>query len=195
MNLDTIALIALAVSALLAWVAAKAAYRIGRRIVRRASARLVDRAVDAVLFVLLFRWLRRDAGVVRPPALEGDDIYRVCLLSAWNGDPGACRWCDRPLPRRAKRYCRAQCRITARTNHEFPLARDAALERDEHTCVRPRCGAVATYERALEVNHIEMAHGRHDQPGCIHHLTNLESLCGRHHDEVTAGQRARGWTS
>lgn len=196
MSLDTAALILLAVSALLAWFAFKATYRIGRRIARRASARLVDRAVDAVLFVLLFRWLDgRKKQAPRPAALEGDDIYRTCTLSDWTGDPGACRWCDRPLPHRAKRFCNARCRITARTNHEFPLARDAALERDEHTCVRPGCGAVATFERALEVNHRgELALGRHNQPGCWHHLANLETLCGRHHDQETAGQRARGWT-
>lgn len=131
----------------------------------------------------------------RLPALEGDDIYRSCPLSLWEGGPWACRWCNRLLPARSTRWCSPQCRVTARANHEFGPARDAALQRDGYRCIRLGCGAMATFERALEVNHKTLIHGRHNEPGCHHHLDGLESLCGRHHDEVTAGQRARRWAS
>jgi hypothetical protein len=179
------------------WQIAGVLYRIARKVARRTTNRLIDRAVDAVLFVLLFRWLRNRPPTTRPrPAvLTGDDVYRACPLSRWQGDPMACRWCNGMLPARADRWCNARCRIAAEQNHVYRLARDAALERDGHACTRPGCGAVATLDRAIETNHIELARGRHNQPGCIHHLANLESLCGRHHDEVTAGQRARGWVS
>jgi hypothetical protein len=196
-NIETAARVALVVAVVLTCLVARATYRIGTKVAHRVGNRLVDRAVDAVLFVLLFRWLRnrQPAPRPRPAVLTGDDIYLACPMSRWQGDPMACRWCNGLLPPRATRWCTAQCRIVATTNHDYRLAHDAALERDHHTCTRAGCGATASFDRAIETNHIELARGRHDQPGCIHHLSNLESLCGRHHDEVTAGQRARGWAS
>jgi hypothetical protein len=197
-TIETAAWLALLVAVVATYLVARTTYRIGRKVVRRASSRLIDRAVDAVLFVLLFRWLdgrKRQQARPRPAVLTGDDIYLGCPLSRWQGDPMACRWCNGLLPARATRWCAARCRITATTNHDYRLAHDAALERDRFTCTRAGCGATASFDRAIETNHIELARGRHDQPGCIHHLSNLESLCGRHHDEVTAGQRARGWAS
>jgi hypothetical protein len=196
-SLESAALVALVVTAFVAYVVVGAGWRYLRRASRRAVHHLERRAIDALLAVVLFRWLRNRQPTPRPrPAvLTGDDIYRACPLSTWQGDPMACRWCNRLLPARATRWCAAQCRITATTNHDYRLAHDAALARDGFRCTRPGCGATATLDRAIETNHIELARGRHDQPGCIHHLENLESLCGRHHDEVTAGQRARGWAS
>jgi hypothetical protein len=165
------------------------------KVARRQFAR---RAVDALFVVIGFKWLQgrtQPAPRPRPPVLQGDEIYRACPLSRWQGDAAACRWCNRMLPQRAGKWCTARCRIDAEQNHIYNLARDAALTRDGHRCTWPGCAVEATYERAIETNHIELARGRHDQPGCIHHLDNLESLCGPHHDEVTAGQRAQGWAS
>lgn len=191
---ETLLLIAVG-SAGIGCLVARSLFRYLRRASRRAVHHLERRAIDAILGVLLFRWLRnwQPAARPRPLVLTGDDIYRACPLSRWQGDPKACRWCNRLLPQRARRWCTAQCRIVAETNHVYSEARDAALQRDGHRCTR--CGAGPTFDRAVETNHIELARGRHDQPGCIHHLDNLESLCGYHHDEVTAGQRARGWAS
>jgi hypothetical protein len=196
-NLSTFLFLFALAAAFLGWFALKALAAVAKDTAREMRRQLARRAVDALLFVLLFRWLDKRKPRPAPPAqaLPGDDVYAACPLSAWDGDPAACRWCDRPLPARAKRFCCAEHRIEALKNHEFRYARDAALERDEHTCVVEGCGGVATFERALEVDHIEQALGRHGDLSCIHHLTNLRSLCGRHHDEVTAGQRAGGWAS
>ncbi len=197
MTAESYLLLAGLLALFLGWAVARSLYRLARRVARRVGNRLVDRAVDAVLFVLLFRWLRnrQPAPRPRPAALTGDDIYRACPLSAWAGDPMACRWCNRLLPHRATKWCTALCRMTAERNHIYSEARDAALERDHHRCTRLGCGREATWDRAVEVNHKQLIHGRHAEPGCWHHLDGLESLCGRHHDEVTAGQRARGWAS
>jgi len=191
------ALVALAVCVMVGAALARLVRRALRREMHRWERRLTRRVVAALAFVVFGRWLhgRGQRRPVRPPALEGDDIYRACPLSAWTGDPAACRWCNGLLPERATRWCTARCRIRAEQNHVYRLARDAALERDGHRCTRRRCGAGSNLDRAVETNHIVLARGRHDQPGCIHHLDNLESLCGYHHDEVTAGQRARGWAS
>lgn len=203
MSLDTLATFAvLALGAVLvvAFLLLRWAWSIGTDMARVARRQFARRAVDALFITLGFKWLQgqsrsHPAPPPRPTVLQGDQIYRACPLSRWQGDPKACRWCNRMLPQRATRWCTAQCRITAETNHIYSEARDAALQRDGHRCTRPGCGAGATFDRAVETNHIELARGRHNQPGCIHHLSNLESLCGRHHDEVTAAQRARGWAS
>lgn len=179
--------------------------RLTRRVLRRAGRRFERRLSAALVagtaYVVLCRWLPRHRPAVRPVDLTRPDYLAACPLAAAArqgrpaGVPGTCRWCARALPDRAKVWCTAQCRIVARSNHEFSFARDAALQRDSHRCVRPGCGTGASFERAIEVNHKTLIHGRHNQAGCWHHLDGLESLCGRHHDQVTAQQRARGWAA
>ena len=159
----------------------------------------------------LVRWLFGRAGggqrrAPRPPVLTGDDIYLACPLSAWQGGPWACRWCNGLLPQRATRWCRPQCRTAARENHVFSGpggACEAALRRDGYRCVR--CGSAGSHEHALQVNHRIPIRGRHKVAGCHHHLepgpdgrSGLETLCsgpGSCHQDETNRQRARGWAA
>lgn len=190
LSVHPLVLVALAAGAVLLLRAlARTARRAGRRVVRRTRRRAGRAVRRAVAYVILGRWIRRDRPVLRP-VLDGDDIYRTCPLSNWTGDLTACRWCGGPLPTRSKRWCTPQCRTTARSNHEFGLARDAALARDSYRCVT--CGSGATHEYALEVNHRTACLGRHGTPGCWHHLDGLETLCRTHHLQVTASQRRAG---
>jgi hypothetical protein len=196
-------LLAAIVFVLIAVGAARLAYRIARRVIRRASARLVDRAVDAVLFVLLFRWLDKKRQVAprpRPPVLEGDEVYRACPLSRWQGDAAACRWCNRMLGEDKPRFCGPPCRHVAEANHFFDKATPFVLQRDHFTC--QHCGRGEGPGHGLEVNHRTPIRGRHKVPGCHHHLEpgpdgrgGLETLGHSCHLAVTAGQRARGWAS
>jgi hypothetical protein len=193
-SLEAAAFLCLIAATWLALVMARAMYRLGRRVARRASARLIDRAVDALLFVLLFRWIGPRVTVERiqrPPVLEGDDLFRACTLSRWQGHPARCRMCDGPLPERRERLCSSACDRKYRRNHVFSGpggAREAALERDHDTCAIPGCGVQSTPERALEVHHaVTPALGRHGQIGCWHHLDGLRTLCGTHHDAETYG--------
>jgi hypothetical protein len=182
-----------------------------RRATRRWARRIVRRALGAVAggfaYVILGKWLRRNrVSRTSPPVdLTRTNYLATCRYAAFArqgrpvGVPGTCRWCARPLPERCKVWCTARCRIACRSNHEFAFARDAALERDRHQCVRPGCGATATWEWALEVNHMDACLGRHNVAGCWHHLEpdahgrgGLETLCHQHHLDVTNGQRSRG---
>jgi predicted RNA-binding Zn-ribbon protein involved in translation (DUF1610 family) len=164
------------------------------RATRRSFGRWQRRTVDAAftgLFAALFgRWLdqRRPA---RPPVLTGDDIYRACPLSAWQGAPNTCRWCDRPLPERRPRFCGPQCADLALDNHVFDRARSARRRIDSYQCTK--CGST----RHLEVHHAnEPAHGRHAEDGCMHHLDGLRTLCGGGgvscHQRETNRQRRNG---
>lgn len=185
----------LAVGALVRF-AAGAATRMERHAERR--------FVDAVFIALGLSWLTGRRGhrgprarptPPRPPVLEGDEIYRACPLSRFQGDPKACRWCNGLLPARAGRWCRPQCARAARENHEFGGAggaREAALARDGYACRWSGCGVGASHEHALEVHHIVAIHGRHAETGCHHHLAGLVTLCHPHHLVDTERQRAAG---
>lgn len=162
------------------------------RIMHRQASR---RAVDALFVWLGFNWWenRRQPGrasAPRPPALTGDDIYRACPLSRWTGDPAGCRWCGGPLPEGRARFCRPQCTDEATWNHEFNGdggARATARRRDRYAC--RRCGSSTD----LEVHHaVEPALGRHEQPGCHHHLDGLVTLCRTCHQAETNQQRRAG---
>jgi hypothetical protein len=164
---------------------------------REARRQLARRAVDALLAVLVYSWWKGKQAPARPrpPVLEGDDLFRACTLSRWTGDPACCRMCDAPIPTRRERFCSSPCDRAYRENHVFGGpggARETRLRTDGDRCTwdlggRP-CGATHTAERSLEVDHIDQALGRHGEVSCIHHQANLRSLCGPHHDAVTAHQ-------
>lgn len=113
-----------------------------------------------------------------------DDIILACSGSSWTGHPSRCRWCNRPLSGRQKRWC-ANCPEAWANNHFWTSARQRALERDDRTCVR--CGE--TNKKRLQVHHVEHALGRHYQTDCIHHVSNLQTLCADCHG------REHGWTA
>jgi hypothetical protein len=140
--------------------------------------------------LIAYRWLKRREHAPRPAVLAGDDIYRTCDLSTWEGGPWACRMCNGLIPRNRTRFCGPQCTDAALDNHVFDRARAARRRMDGYRCVR--CGST----EHLEVNHKTPILGLHDVPGCHHHLSNLETLCGGGgtscHQFTTNGQRARG---
>jgi hypothetical protein len=183
----TLGLVAL--GALIAvWLFAVAAART-RRAVRRVNRRWRRRLV---VFIVAYRWIRRRqrAHAPRPVVLAGDDVYRACTLSNWEGGPWACRWCNGLLPRDRTRFCSARCTDQALDNHVFDRARSARRRLDGYACVR--CGST----EHLEVNHKTPILGRHAEVGCIHHLAGLETLCGGGgrscHQAETNGQRRAG---
>lgn len=189
MDLLTFALIAVAVPLAITWWVTRGWRRRFRRHPIRTTLTLL-----AIVDHMPRR--RRVAPVVRPVVLEGDDLYRACPLSKWEGGPWACRMCNRLLPRNQTRFCGPACRHRGEDNHYFPNARAACLRRDRYACVR--CGSTD----CLEVNHRTPILGRHNVPGCHHHLEpgpdgrgGLEVLCGGgigscHHAETVRQLRA-----
>lgn len=158
--------------------------------------------------------MARDAAHLRYPAQAGD-----CPLSRWRGDPRRCRWCDeRVAGERAwcsnvceddyrrnhwwnlARYgalardrdrC-ARCGIGPATASEAKLLLRALIPMSPVQAAELwRSAAWADFFLAcsVEVNHIDPRRGRGYRSGCGHHLQNLETLCHRHHVEVTAAQR------
>lgn len=136
------------------------------------------------------------------------------LVPKPHGIPGKCDKCAASLPPRRRRWCSDECARgfyhEAARNHDWPVAREAALHRDGHRCVR--CGANsqppreeidalrtaargghasydALYRRyQLEVNHKVACMGQHAERSCAHHLDNLETLCATCHKRTTAEQ-------
>jgi hypothetical protein len=165
-----------------------------RRAMHRWAHHIERRAIDAALaglaYVVLGKWLHREQSRPRPPVLQGDDIYRACVLSAWQGGPWACRWCNGLIPRNRYNFCGPRCADEANENHVFDRARSARRRMDGYRCTQ--CGSA----EHLEVDHIDAALGRHREPGCIHHLANLRTLCGGGgrscHQQRTNGQRRAG---
>lgn len=105
------------------------------------------------------------------------DVEACELLGPETGPDGlpACRWCRGPLPPARRRWCSDVCALAYRIEHHWPLAREAALDRDGHTCTI--CGA----PEPVEVHHDPPA--LHYRPGCQHHLAKLTTLCRAHHGE------------
>jgi hypothetical protein len=112
-----------------------------------------------------------------------------------------CAWCGAELPKRRRTWCSDRCSNAFWTNHWWTLARRAAKLRDKYRCKRfgeraPKRGTpewrTLRKTRRVEVNHIEQARGAHVRLSCIHHLTNLETLCVTCHKAETSAQaRAR----
>jgi hypothetical protein len=136
-------------------------------------------------------------------------LLRSCTDATLGGE-GRCGWCGELRPARRRTWCSERCATRFWTNHWWSLARSAAKRRDKYRCVR--CGfalpkrpsrkaystetAYRTSMRAwrarrklerLEVNHIVPALGAHRTLSCVHHLTNLETLCGPCHLAFTRG--------
>lgn len=128
-----------------------------------------------------------------------DDLLLRCLLSDWNGEPTYCRWCNKPLSGRRRRWCSDACAADASANHWFTGARHRAVRRDGRACVR--CGTPETQKSdiglltvmALEVHHRdERADGRHGECSCVHHVDGLETLCHGCHMEEHHGPKIPG---
>lgn len=164
----------------------RAARRAAIRMEHHAERRLIDAAfIWLGLGFLRGRHRRHVRRVARPPALEGDEIYRACSISRWQGDPAACRWCNGMLPLDRPRFCGPECADGALDNHDFDRARSVRRRMDRYRC--RQCGS----RDHLEVHHAgERAMGRHGIPGCWHHLAGLVTLCRRCHSIETAGQHA-----
>jgi 5-methylcytosine-specific restriction endonuclease McrA len=124
-------------------------------------------------------------------------LLSVCALANKSGE--GCAWCGGELPKRRRTWCGDRCANAFWTNHWWTLARRAAKRRDRYRC--KRCGERAPKRgsaewRALrktkrvEVNHIVQAQGAHVRLSCLHHLTNLETLCVSCHKAQTKLQAA-----
>jgi hypothetical protein len=171
------------------------ALRQARRAVRRRLRRAVRVGVTGLVAAWAWRQVRaawRSRPARRPAAVEGDDMFRHCPLSLWartGCDPACCRWCGARLAPDAPRFCGPQCADPALDNHDFNRARRVRRWMDGYRCVR--CGS----QRALQVNHMTPVLGRHNVPGCHHHLAGLETLCsgkGSCHQAETNRQRRSG---
>lgn len=110
---------------------------------------------------------------------------RSCEITPHFRDRGHCGTCGDAIAEQGSGFCSDDCARTFMVNHNWSLARFAALHRDDHTCVR--CGHhPQPDERAQElvVRHIEkpvqergLRGTRTRARGCHQHLTNLETLC------------------
>lgn len=76
-----------------------------------------------------------------------DPMIIACGLSAFTGEPGTCRWCATPLPRKKdggiaanRRWCTEACTLAFLPAHDWQQARLAALRRDQWTC--QACGRI-----------------------------------------------------
>ena len=126
----------------------------------------------------------------------------------WKVGCGTCGTCGAVLTGRSRWFCAGgPCAKNWRRNHQWGVAKAAALKRDGYRCVRLGCGAGPhsnSNQRGVEVNHIaplaSVAHAQglttsaalRSRTGCWNHLENLETLCITHHREATAEQRAAG---
>lgn len=124
--------------------------------------------------------------------------FRTCSLRQPGSElAGNCDLCGERLPRnkdgsikKNRRWCSQKCSQTVTRNHRWDWARDVALRRDGHKCVK--CGA-SGWGVKLEVNHIVPLVGKGYRAGCSNHLDNLETVCGGAkgtcHVEITKAQR------
>lgn len=97
-----------------------------------------------------------------------------------------CSWCGKKLEKHKRKWCSISCSNAYRENHFWNSARKAAKKRDGYKCVK--CGKT---ER-LEVNHIVPCLGKHNEVGCWHHQSNLETVCSECHKDITKTQREEG---
>lgn len=112
-----------------------------------------------------------------------DTMMKQCELSKFKGNRRRCRWCNRLLTGKQKRWCSQECSGTAAGEHWFSWSRKYVRLRDGQRCTT--CGS----RKQLEVNHIIQANGTHSKASCLHHTDNLETLCKKCHSEITRKQR------
>ena len=132
----------------------------------------------------------------KQPAYRSRELIQTCSLAHRDGD--GCNWCGSELPKRRRTWCSDKCANAFWTNHWWTLARRAAKRRDKYRCKRcgerapkrgtPNYSALRKKHR-VEVNHIQQARGAHVRLSCLHHLTNLETLCLSCHKAETKKQR------
>jgi hypothetical protein len=135
-----------------------------------------------------------------------------CALLPFDTVAGRCARCGNGLSGQI-RWCSITCEQQYLRNHNWNMARQAALERDDHCCVKcgwmpEACGYLdngqfVLWSRSnltlepeanwLEVNHIIPRRGAGYDFGCHHHLATLETLCHQCHVKVTRRQR-RQWS-
>lgn len=140
--------------------------------------------------------------------LSKDDRRIItCQLSLFDGTPGTCRWCARPLSRnkdgsvsKVRRWCGQLCALAYSSNHAWGRAKQAVRQRDGETC--QSCGSNSD-QIDIQVHHIVPRRGRRSHRSCINHIDNLLCLCSQCHVWVTRHQQAArlrggsdvfGWT-
>ena len=108
---------------------------------------------------------------------------KSCPFALGYNRPGLCFCCAGPLSGRRTRWCSPECCRAYYQNHDWNEARELRLARDRRRCIK--CGQTT----GLQVNHIAPRYGRGYHRGCWNHQENLETLCKRCHEAVTARQR------
>ena len=111
----------------------------------------------------------------------------ACPLTGWTGQPGQCRWCCKALTGTRTAWCGQRCRRAFEAEHLWTRARARARRRAKRSCELPDCPSPAG--TAIEIDHIDAALGAHGRtPACVHHASNLRSLCVPCHRARTAAQ-------
>lgn len=108
-----------------------------------------------------------------------------CKLTLWNGEPGCCQICSTPITdKRRTVFCSKKCSLWWERNHVWRKARTAARRRDKYSCTI--CNVHKNVE-PVDVDHRSPINGaNYNNPSCIHHQDNLQTLCKTHHKEKTA---------
>lgn len=104
---------------------------------------------------------------------------RDCPVTPHFQERGRCGTCGVTIAEKGSGFCGDECARVFVVNHNWDLARFAAMHRDHHTCAR--CGyhtSAADPTQDLVVRHLEIPRsGNVRGRGCHQHLTNLETLC------------------
>lgn len=113
-----------------------------------------------------------------------------CVLSLWEGDQNRCRVCNQPNSGDNPKYCEDNCKSYWLGNHRYKQARLNAIRLSKLACLcrgfpHPVCAMCNRCEpdflemgRLLTVDHIKPRNGRTAQFSCMHHVSNLQVLCG-----------------
>lgn len=112
-----------------------------------------------------------------------------CSLSVWSGVLRKCRVCDIKLPSGKSKYCDYDCEEYWKSQHRYKLARAIAITLSHLYCgcktTHPVCQMCMRCQpefeilgRSLTVDHISPRRGRTASFSCMHHIDNLQVLCG-----------------
>lgn len=118
----------------------------------------------------------------------GEHLGENSEKAVYRKEKGLCRVCNEPASERRTRYCSERCKtIASAVQRMFTWSgvRERVLERDDHTCQNPGCGADVSEdgERDPEVDHIQPI----SEDGHPLDERNLITLCGECHAEKTHG--------